>query len=84
MVSLKLEDDIQAIGDVYVEYLLVSYNKDKNIDLKKIKTEIEVEYLQQVSLCEFNEKFRVWRKIFLKHKTQLMEKHILFLEIIEF
>jgi hypothetical protein len=29
MVSLKLEDDIQAIGDVYIEYLLVSYNKDK-------------------------------------------------------
>lgn len=84
MVSLKLEDDIQAIGDVYIEYLLVSYNKDKNTDLKKIKTEIEAAYLLQASSCESNEKLRVWQKIFSKHKVQLLEKQILFLEIIEF
>lgn len=84
MLSLKLEDDVQELGDIYMEYVLLSYSSDKSVDLKLIKRDIESEYFKESKDCNSNDKFRAWQSVFLKHKTNLRKKEILLLEIEEF
>lgn len=84
LIPLALDEDITVVGDGYLTYLLISYNKSNNVDLKKLKTEIESEYFLESKNSNKMEKFKIWKKVFVKYKEELQKVNIVFITISEF
>ena len=69
-------------GDYFVDYWLLSYNQKIGEDeLKEIRNQIADEYLKSKKGAKWNEVYDNWAKIYSKHRKELINKNVIFLEV---
>jgi hypothetical protein len=81
MVTLNLDDKLTIIGDNELRFILVSYSKNANIDLKKIKEKIETRYFFESKECDDMNVFQAWQPIFREYKDELAKDDIFLIEL---
>ncbi|MFM7852140.1 MAG: hypothetical protein ACKO96_09540 [Flammeovirgaceae bacterium] len=84
MVTLNLDSKLTAIGDIDLSFLLISYNQSNNVDLRKIKAEIEKKYFSESASCNQMNVFQAWTPIYREYKEKLEKENIYFIKLTSF